>query len=72
MSITRKGSKPALRVTPEDLAATLDQKNCIIGALQGELEKLRVNQEKFDRVKEQLSKAKFNYECLLKDQVYFY
>jgi len=52
MSISRKGSKPTLRVTSEDLAATLDQKNCIIGALQAELEKLRVNQEKFDRVKE--------------------
>ena len=35
MSITRKGSKAALRVTSEDLAATLDQKNCIIAALQG-------------------------------------
>lgn len=71
MSIVRKGSKTTLRVTPEDLAASLDQKNSLISALQLELEKLRVNQEKFDRVKEQLSKARFRYECLLKDQVIF-
>lgn len=52
MSITRKASKPALRVTAEDLAATLDQKNGIIAALQAELDKLRANQERIDRVKD--------------------
>lgn len=61
MSITRKSSKQTLRLAPEDLAASLDQKNCIISCLQTELEKLRVNQEKFDRVKEDLSKARFRY-----------
>ncbi len=69
MSITRKSSKQTLRLAPEDLAASLDQKNCIISCLQTELEKLRVNQEKFDRVKEDLSKARFRYESLLRDQV---
>jgi len=33
MSIARKGSKATLRVTSEDLAASLDQKNCIINSL---------------------------------------
>ena len=67
MSITRKGSKATLRVTSEDLATSLDQKNCIITALSSELEKLRMNQEKFDRVKDDLTKARFRYECLLRD-----
>lgn len=51
MSIARKNSKHTLRLTAEDISAALDQKNCIISSLQGELEKLRSNQEKFDRVK---------------------
>lgn len=51
MSLARKNSKQTLRLTAEDLAATLDQKNCIISSLQGELEKLRSNQDRFDRVK---------------------
>lgn len=71
MSITRKASKPALRVTAEDLAATLDQKNSIIAALQAELDKLRANQERIDRVKDELAKARFRHECLLRDQVPF-
>lgn len=37
MSINRKNSKATLRLAPEDLAASLDQKNCIIASLQGEL-----------------------------------
>jgi hypothetical protein len=37
MSINRKGSKATLRLAPEDLAASLDQKNSIIVSLQGEL-----------------------------------
>ena len=69
MSIARKNSKAVLRLSPEDFAASLDQKNCMIVSLQGELEKLRCNQEKFDRVKEELTKARYRYECLLRDQV---
>lgn len=70
MSIARKNSKQTLRLTAEDLAATLDQKNSIIASLQAELDKLRPNQEKFDRVKEELTKARFRFESLLRDQVF--
>ena len=52
MSIARKASRTNLRVSPEDLASSLDQKNNIISSLQNELDKLRMNQEKFDRVKD--------------------
>lgn len=34
MSINRKNSKVTLRLAPEDLAASLDQKNSIIASLQ--------------------------------------
>jgi hypothetical protein len=52
MSLARKGSKPTLRLTVEDFTACMDQKNGVITSLQCELESLRTNQEKFDRVKE--------------------
>ena len=37
MSIARKASRTALRVTPEDLSSSLDQKNNMIASLQMEL-----------------------------------
>lgn len=69
MSLTRKASKGTLRLTTEDFSSCMDQKNSIISSLQGEVETLRVNQEKYDRVKEELIKAKNRLEYLLRDHV---
>lgn len=52
MSLVRKPSKNTLRLTTEDYSSCLDQKNGIIAVLQGEVEELRLNQERYDRVKD--------------------
>jgi FtsZ-binding cell division protein ZapB len=69
MSLVRKPSKNTLRLTPDDLSTCLDQKNGIISVLQCEIEELRSNQEKYDRIKEELMRAKNRYETLLRDHV---
>lgn len=51
MSLIRKGSKAALRISSEDFTSSMDQKNAIIASLQAEVDSLRMNQEKYDRVK---------------------
>lgn len=50
MSLKRASSRKKFSITPEDLASCLDQKNSMIALLQTEVEDLRINQEKYDRM----------------------
>lgn len=61
MSLTKKASKTTLRAASEDMASCLDQKNGIISVLQSEVDELRSNQEKYDRIKEDLYRTRNNY-----------
>lgn len=67
MSLIRKASKQTLRLTTEDFTACLDQKNAIIASLQNEVESLRSNQERHDRAKEEMARARARFEALLRD-----
>jgi hypothetical protein len=52
MSLVRNSSKKKFSIAPEDLAACLDQKNSMIAVLQAEVEDLRFNHEKYERMQE--------------------
>lgn len=52
MSLVRNSSKKKFSISPEDLAACLDQKNSMIAVLQAEVEDLRFNHEKYERMQE--------------------
>lgn len=67
MSLLRKGSKAALRPSVEDYQSTLDHKNAIIATLNTEREALASTQERYDRAKEELSRARARYEGQLRD-----
>ena len=68
MSLIRKASKKTLRATPEDFASAMEHKNALIGALQAEVEAVRGNEERYQRVQEELRKARMAYEGLLREQ----
>lgn len=67
MSLLRKGSKATLRPTHEDYSSAMDHKNAIIASLNTEREALAATQERHDRAKEQLARARNRYEALLRD-----
>jgi chromosome segregation ATPase len=67
MSLLRKGSKAGLRPCLEDYHASLDHKNSIIATLQTEREALATTQERYDRVKEELARARARFEGQLRD-----
>jgi hypothetical protein len=50
MSLFRNSSRKKFAISPEDLAACLDQKNSMIAVLHAEVEDLRFNHEKYERM----------------------
>ena len=70
MSLVRNSSKKKFTIAPEDLAACLDQKNSMIAVLQAEVEDLRFNHEKYERMQEEIHRVKDKYECCLRNYVY--
>ena len=50
MSLIRTSSRKQFSISPEDMAACLDQKNSMISVLQAEVEDLRFNHEKCQRL----------------------
>jgi chromosome segregation ATPase len=67
MSLLRKGSKASLRPVLEDYHSALDHKNAIIATLNTEREALSSTQERYERVKEELTRARGRYEALMRD-----
>lgn len=72
MSLIRNSSRKQFSITPEDLVACLDQKNSMISLLQTEVENLRFNHEKYQRIKEEVAKAREKYETTLRNYVNIY
>ncbi len=50
MSLIRTSSRKQFSISPEDIASCLDQKNSMIAVLQAEVEDLRFNHEKYQRM----------------------
>ena len=69
MSLVRNSSRKKFSISPEDLASCLDQKNSMIAILQAEVEDLRFNQERYDRMQEEVYRAKEKYEGSIRDYV---
>ena len=69
MSLVRNSSRKKFSISLEDLASCLDQKNSMIAVLQAEVEDLRFNQERYDRMQEEVYRAKEKYEGSIRDYV---
>jgi chromosome segregation ATPase len=67
MSLLRKGSKASLRPVLEDFQSALDHKNAIITTLQTEREALASTQERYDRAKDDLLRARGRLEGSMRD-----
>ena len=67
MSLLRKGSKATFRPVLEDYQSALDHKNSMIATLNTERQALASTQERYDRVKDELHRARTRYETLLRD-----
>lgn len=54
-------------MTTEDYSSCMDQKNAIIASLHNEREALASTQDRYDRVKEELNRARGKYEGQLRE-----
>ena len=69
MSLNRASSRKKFSITPEDLSPCLDQKNSMIAVLQAEVEDLRINHEKYERMREEVHRTRERYESLIREYV---